>query len=130
MATRRFQPAIRFASLLLPALLGSACSSPDNDQGTAPALPVGVVTAERQDVPLSIEMVGTTMGIQDVPIRARVEGFLETLEFQEGRFVSKGDLLYTIDAQPFKARLVEAQSQLAASQTGLATLPLAVDCAL
>jgi membrane fusion protein (multidrug efflux system) len=65
-------------------------------------------------------MVGTTMGMQDVPIRARVEGFLETLTFQEGRFVKKGDLLYTIDAQPFQARLVEAQSMLAASQTGLA----------
>jgi membrane fusion protein, multidrug efflux system len=60
------------------------------------------------------------MGIQDVPIRARVEGFLETMNFQEGRFVKKGDLLYTIDAQPFQARLVEAQSQLAASQTSLA----------
>jgi membrane fusion protein (multidrug efflux system) len=62
-------------------------------------------------------MVGTTMGIQDVPIRARVEGFLETLNFQEGRFVKEGDLLYTIDDQPFQARLVEAQSMLAASQT-------------
>jgi len=60
------------------------------------------------------------MGMQDVPIRARVEGFLETLNFQEGRFVKKGDLLYTIDAQPFQARLVEAESKLAASQTNLA----------
>jgi membrane fusion protein (multidrug efflux system) len=84
------------------------------------ALPVGVIPVERQDVPLSIDMVGTTLGIHDVPIRARVEGFLETLDFQEGRFVSKGDLLYTIDDQPFQARLVEAQSMLAASQTNLA----------
>jgi membrane fusion protein (multidrug efflux system) len=83
-------------------------------------MPVGVVQVQRQDVPLTLDMVGTTMGMQDVPIRARVEGFLETMSFQEGRFVSKGDLLYTIDAQPFQARLVEAQSMLAASQTNLA----------
>ena len=85
----------------------------------APALGVLVSQAERRDVPLSIEMVGSTLGTQDVPIRARVEGFLETLEFQEGTFVKKGDLLYTIDPQPFQAKLVEAQSKLAASQTAL-----------
>ncbi|MFW2403948.1 MAG: efflux RND transporter periplasmic adaptor subunit [Gammaproteobacteria bacterium] len=85
----------------------------------APTLPVEVVQAERRDVPLSLEMVGTTLGTQDVPIRARVEGFLETMNFQEGRFVDKGDLLYTIDPEPFEAKLVEALSQLATAETGL-----------
>jgi membrane fusion protein (multidrug efflux system) len=42
------------------------------------------------------------------------------MEFQEGTFVKKGDQLYTIDPQPFQAKLVEAQSQLAAAQTALA----------
>jgi len=92
----------------------------DNAAGAAPALEVLVTQAERRDVPLSIDMVGTTLGTQDVPIRARVEGFLESVEFQEGTFVKKGDLLYTIDPQPFQAKLVEAQSQLAAAQTMLA----------
>jgi len=96
-----------------------------NRQGTehaakAPALRVLVSTSEQRDVPLSIDMVGSTLGTKDVPIRARVEGFLETVEFIEGTFVTEGDLLYTIDAQPFQAKLVEAQSQLAASQTMLA----------
>ncbi len=62
-------------------------------------------------------MVGSTLGTQDVPIRARVEGFLETLDFQEGRFVNKGQLLYTIDPQTFQAKLVSAQSQLAGAKT-------------
>jgi membrane fusion protein (multidrug efflux system) len=87
---------------------------------TPPPLPVGVATAERRDVPLFVEMVGTTRGAQDVPIRARVEGFLETMSFREGGFVKKGDLLYTIDSQPFRAKLVEAQSQLATAKTRLA----------
>ena len=81
---------------------------------------VQVVQAERKDVPLYLDMVGSTYGTQDVPIRARVEGFLETMNFLEGGFVEKGALLYTIDPQPFQAKLVEAQSQLAASQTALA----------
>jgi membrane fusion protein (multidrug efflux system) len=70
-----------------------------------------------QDVALTMEMVGTTMGAQDVPIRTRVEGYLETMEFEEGTFVKKGDMLYTIDAQPFQAKLVAAQSELAGAQT-------------
>ena len=86
---------------------------------SAPPLEVLVVEAEQKDVPLFIEMVGSTLGTQDVPIRARVEGFLESMEFQEGTFVDKGDLLYTIDAQPFQAKLVEAQSQLAGARTAL-----------
>ena len=83
-------------------------------------LNVQVMTVERADVPLFLDMVGGTLGTQDVPIRARVEGFLETMSFQEGGFVAEGDLLYTIDPQPFQAKVVEAQSQLAASQTTLA----------
>ena len=120
MATRRIYSVVKVISLLLPALIIAGCGSSDKTKGATPAMPVGVVLVERQDVPLSIDMVGTTLGIQDVPIRARVEGFLETMSFQEGRFVAEGDLLYTIDAQPFQARLVEAQSGLAASQTNLA----------
>ncbi len=105
--------------LTLAALLLSGCDSAD-DVAKAPMLTVEVVDSERRDVPLSIEMVGTTLGAQDVPIRARVEGFLETVNFREGRFVKKGDLLYTIDPQPFQAKLVGAQSGLAGAQTALA----------
>lgn len=107
-----------FVSLLLV----SACDDPAVKGGAAgaAALTVIVTPAEIRDVPLTIDMVGTTLGTQDVPIRARVEGFLESMDFQEGTFVKRGDLLYTIDPQPFQAKLVEAQSQLAAAQTALA----------
>ena len=90
-----------------------------SDSQNAPPLEVLVSTAQQRDVPLYIEMVGSTLGSQDVPIRTRVEGFLESMDFQEGTFVKKGDLLYTVDAQPFQAKLVEAQSQLATAQTAL-----------
>jgi len=105
--------------ITLASVLGG-CGPGESDPGQVPPLPVQVVDAVRRDVPLMIEMVGSTLGTQDVPIRARVEGFLETMNFEEGRFVKKGDLLYTIDAQPFQAKLVEAQSHLASAQTALA----------
>ena len=98
----------------------AACGPKSESPQQVPALGVLVTESTRKDVPLSIDMVGATLGTQDVAIRARVEGFLESIDFQEGTFVQKGDLLYTIDAQPFQAKLVEAQSQLAAAQTNLA----------
>ncbi len=100
-------------------MLQTGCQRSEPEAAAPPPLPVGVATAQRQDVPQFVEMVGTTLGIQDVPIRARVEGFLETMNFREGSFVKKGDLLYTIDAQPFQAKLVEAESRLATARTNL-----------
>lgn len=115
-----FVPA-RFTAMLAAviALSQAGCEKSVPEAAAPPPLPVGVATAERRDVPQFVDMVGTTLGIQDVPIRARVEGFLETMNFREGGFVKKGDLLYTIDAQPFQAKLVEAQSRLATARTNL-----------
>jgi membrane fusion protein (multidrug efflux system) len=101
-------------------ILLAGCDRSGPGQAAAPSLRVLVTQSQQRDVPLSIDMVGSTLGTKDVPIRARVEGFLETMEFVEGTFVNEGDLLYTIDPQPFQAKLVEAQSMLAAAQTQLA----------
>jgi membrane fusion protein (multidrug efflux system) len=120
MATSSRPQAGQIITLLALAGFMTACGDDGEQVATAPPLPVEVTIAERRDVPLTIEMVGSTLGTQDVPIRARVEGFLESMNFQEGRFVKKGDLLYTIDPQPFQAKLVAAQSELAAAQTRLA----------
>ncbi len=107
--------------VIVSVVLLDGCDRQGTDQAArAPALRVLVSTSERRDVPLSIDMVGSTLGTKDVPIRARVEGFLESMDFFEGTFVVQGELLYTIDAQPFQAKLVEAQSLLAAAQTKLA----------
>jgi len=96
-----------------------ACSAEPEGQSAQP-LQVSVIAAETRDVQLYLEMVGSTKGNQDVPIRARVEGFLESVDFQEGQFAERNQLLYTIDAQPFQAKLIEAKSRLAAEQTRLA----------
>ncbi len=84
----------------------------------APEIPVAKVTL--QDVPVYMELVGQTYGSNDISIRARVEGTLEEMHFQEGSRVKKGDLLYTIDPRPFDAKVVEAKSALAEAETVLA----------
>ena len=103
--------------LIVSVVMLGACDSTEKTAKQMPPLTVQVAQSTVKDVPLTVEMVGTTIGNQDVPIRTRVEGYLETMEFEEGTFVKKGDMLYTIDAQPFQAKLVAAQSELAGAQT-------------
>ena len=112
-------PWVTMVAVALVLTLG-ACDSTEQAAREMPPLVVRVTQSTVQDVPLTMDMVGTTMGTQDVPIRTRVEGYLETMEFEEGTFVKKGDMLYTVDAQPFQAKLVAAQSELAGAQTNRA----------
>ena len=102
---------------VLAALCGSACDKPE-----AVALPppeVYVVGIERKDVPVYLDLVGETAGFQDVEIRARVEGFLDTVNFREGSFVKAGDLLYQIDRKPLTAILSGAKADLATAKARL-----------
>ncbi len=93
------------------------------DQKEAPNAPppeVSVVEIEAADVPLFLEFVGETSGAKDITIRARVEGFLEGLHFQEGSVVKKGDLLYTLESQPFEEKVATRMSSVAEVKTNLA----------
>jgi membrane fusion protein, multidrug efflux system len=79
---------------------------------------VPVVAAEVlvRDQPVYVEAIGEALGSQDVEIRARVEGFLETVGFAEGREVSAGTILYTMDPKPFEASLARAKAMLAQAE--------------
>jgi membrane fusion protein, multidrug efflux system len=80
---------------------------------------VTVTEAVQKDVPIYIELVGSTLGSEDVEIRARVEGYLTSVNFTEGSFVKKGQLLYKIDPQPFEAALSQAQANLETARARL-----------
>lgn len=109
----RFNPGFIAAVALL-----TACGE---GEPVAPAAPeISVVPVIQKDTSITQEFVGQTRGSTDIPIRARVEGFLETRNFQEGGSVTKDQLLYTIDPLPFQAKVVEAEGRLAESRTKLA----------
>jgi RND family efflux transporter MFP subunit len=86
----------------------------------AAGIPVAVFEVSPQEVPIYREFVGTTASIQSVDIRARVEGFLDEMAFEEGDDVNEGALLFVIDKRPFEATLAEAKGQLAKDQAALA----------
>ena len=96
-----------------------ACNEPPP---AAPPPPPEVLVADviQRDVPVYLELVGQTLGFQDVEIRARVEGYLTKMSFQEGSFVQRGAPLYEIDRLPLEAVLAEARAQQATTEAGLA----------
>lgn len=93
----------------------------------APVAPdVTVVTPIQRDVPVYLDLVGQAQGKQDVEIRARVEGYLESVNFTEGSFVQKGAALYQIDPKSYQADLATVQARLTKATTDVARLkPLA-----
>lgn len=111
---------------LLPLLMGAVllaltgCEKPPAK--VAPVPEVTVIKPVQRDVPVYRELVGQAQGKQDVEIRARVEGYLESVNFTEGTFVEKGTLLYQIDPKPLQADLAAAQAKLTKTRNDVARL--------
>lgn len=80
-------------------------------------LEVKVTKVAVQDVPITREWIGQTIGAVDIEIRARVNGWLEGMFFKEGSEVSKGSLLYTIDPTELKEAVAEAEAKVASAKT-------------
>jgi membrane fusion protein (multidrug efflux system) len=85
----------------------------------APPLPVDVVVARRATVPQVATPNGTTRALNEVSVRARVRGVLETMHFREGADVKAGDLLFEIEKAPFENALAVAKAKLAEAEAAL-----------
>ncbi|WP_137045417.1 efflux RND transporter periplasmic adaptor subunit [Pseudolabrys sp. FHR47] len=81
-----------------------------------PAAPVSVAIVEPKSVKLWDEFSGRLEAVERVDIRSRVSGAVEAVHFREGALVNKGDILITIDPAPYKAEVMRAEAQLAATQ--------------
>jgi membrane fusion protein (multidrug efflux system) len=104
--------------VLALSLVAAACSK---KEAPPPAPPdVKAATVLQKDVPIYVEAIGQTRGSTEIEVRARVEGFLQTVDFKEGNPVRKGQLLFTIDPAPFRASLAQAKGQLAETEANLA----------
>jgi membrane fusion protein (multidrug efflux system) len=98
----------------------AACQQEDAEQAAPLPMPVSVLETQAQDVVVPIEFVGQTLGSEDIAIRARVEGFLVGIHFEEGSQVNQGQLLYNLESQPYEAEVAAMMSQLAEAKTMLA----------
>ena len=113
-------PIVRLA-LCGAALALAGCGKKSDAPPPAPPPPVPVVVSEVlvRDQPIYLESIGQALGAQDVEIRARVEGVLESMNFTEGSFVKKDSLLYVIEPYSLQASLDRNKGALAQSEAQL-----------
>ena len=108
--------------LIILALLPAAgCGSQGAKPGAEAAKPpeVTTVTVAARDVPISFEFVAQTQSSRQVNIQARVSGFLEKRVYTEGSLVKEGDVLFLMDAKPFKVQVDAQDAALSRQQAGL-----------
>jgi membrane fusion protein, multidrug efflux system len=112
---RHLGAAVRGCALVsLPLFLMLACTA----KAPPPPPPAGIKAAIvlQRDVPIYLEAIGQTRGNTETEILARVEGYVEKVNFQEGTMVSKGQLLYTLDPHIPEATLAQVKGNLAEAE--------------
>ena len=112
----RFKRLSSFLFSVLALLMIQSCNGDKKTKNNVPPT-IQVVEAEEKSVPIYDYFVGQIYGQEDISINARVEGYLTGIYFEEGSKVAKGQLLYTIDPEPFKAALASEKSKVAQAQT-------------
>lgn len=91
------------------------------DPANAGPVPVTVIEAARQDVPVYASALGTVAAMNTVTVSPQVGGQLISLNFKEGQEVKKGDLLAQIDPRTLQASYDEAAAAKRQNQAQLAT---------
>lgn len=99
--------------LILSCFVLFICGCQKKEPHIMPPIPVTAVRIEPQTVPVNFEYVGVAESSHIVEIRARVEGYLESINYKEGALVHSGDLLFVLDQRPFIAAVEEARGNLA-----------------
>jgi multidrug efflux system membrane fusion protein len=75
------------------------------------ATTVGVATAEKADIPVSLEALGTVTAAATTTVRPQVSGILQKVLFKEGQMVKAGQVLAQIDPRQFEMALLQASGQ-------------------
>ena len=107
------------AAIVLAASLCGCDQEPPAQATAPPPRPVEIAQVTSGDLPVEYEFVGRTESSQRVEIRARVDGFLDEIAYEEGEFVDAGDTLFRIDGSPFESRLRRARAEEAQQQARL-----------
>jgi len=104
-------------------------NSAPTSQGTQvaqAAAPVPVAKPKVQSVSDTMEITGNAAAVSQVKLIARVVGYLEQIHFEDGQLVRKGDRLFTVQQDQYRAQLEQAQAQLLLAQAQLTHAKLEV----
>src|SRR5580692_3955143 len=106
---------LAIAALALPLLAGC-----DQNTYVAPPPPkVEVATPLQHPITRYLEATGNTAAIKSVDLVARVQGFLQSINYEDGAFVKEGTTLFTIEPETYKLKLDQAQAAEAGAQASL-----------
>ena len=94
-----------------PAGPGGPGGSGGGGRRGAPPTTVGVATAERSEIPLWLDALGTVTPSATVTVRTQVNGVLKDVLFKEGQMARQGQLLAIVDPRPFELALMQANGQ-------------------
>ena len=96
--------------VLLPVL--ESCKGPTeaHSAGPPPSVPVTVAVATQESVPVELHAIGTVEASAVIQVKSQVAGELIKVEFVEGGYVNRGDLLFEIDPRPYEDALRQAEA--------------------
>jgi membrane fusion protein, multidrug efflux system len=100
-------------------LLASGDGAAARSQARERVVPVEVATAERQQVPVRLNALGTVTPIASVAIKARVDTNIVGVHFRDGQEVKRGDLLFTLDGRAIQAQIAQTEGAIARDQAQL-----------
>ena len=109
-----------FGVPVLAGLLAASFGCAKKEAPPPPLPEVKVAPVVQRDVPIYVDAIGQTRGSTEIEVRARVEGFLESVNYREGSLVTKGQLLYTIDPRPLETTVAQAKGGEAQAEAQLA----------
>ncbi len=112
------------AMMAVASLPGLAVAQAPPPAPPTPGVPVTVLPAARKDVPTLLRNIGAVQAYQTVLMRARIDGTLEQVFFEEGQEVKRGDKLAQIDPRPYQAALDQALAKKAQDEVQLANAKL------
>ena len=110
--------------LSLPPQAPAADAAKPQAQAAAPAIPIEAEAVQRKEFPVLLESLGQVVAYNTVTVRARVDGQITKIAFNEGQLVKRGDLLAEIDARPFQAALDQAKAKKQQDEANLANAKL------
>jgi multidrug efflux system membrane fusion protein len=82
-------------------------------------VPVTVATALQKNVPVEVQVIGNVEAYSTISVKAQVTGQLEKAFFNEGSYVKKGEMLFSIDPRPLEAALNQTKANLARDEASV-----------